>query len=155
MPYEVTVKELPPQRVAAVKRHTSMAMIGSTVQQGFVTLMSTMGKAGVAPAGPPFIVYHSVMGQGGDGDIEISIPVAGSFESEGDVYGAVIGGGLVASTIHRGPYDQVGPAYQTLTAWIPEHGHEIAGPSREIYLTDPQRTPNPADYVTEIVFPIR
>lgn len=38
---------------------------------------------------------------------------------------------------------------------IQEHGHEIAGPSREIYLTDPSETPDPADYLTEIQFPIR
>jgi len=155
MPYEVEVKELPPQQVAGVKRRTSMATIGSTIQQGFVTLMSTMGKAGIAPAGPPFIVYLDVFDRESDGDIEICIPVAGPFTGEGDVYGTVVGGGPVASTVHRGSYDQIGTAYQTLTAWIQEHGRQIVGPSREVYLTDPQRTPDPADYVTEIVFPIR
>ena len=155
MPYEVKVKELPPQQVAAVKRRTSMEAIGNTVQEGFAALMSAMGKTGLAPAGPPFIVYHSVIDQQSDGDIEICFPVAGPFEGEGDVYGAVVEGGSVASTVHRGSYDKVGAAYQTLTTWIQEHGHEVAGPSREVYLTDPQRTPDPADYVTEIVFPIR
>lgn len=120
-----------------------------------MTLMTRIGKAGIVPAGPPFIVYHSVIDQQSDGDIEICVPVAGPFEGEGDVYGAVIEGGSAASTVHRGSYGEIGPAYQTLTGWIQEHGHEIAGPPREVYLTDPQQTPNPADHVTGIVFPIR
>jgi effector-binding domain-containing protein len=49
----------------------------------------------------------------------------------------------------------VGAAYEALTAWIAEHGRAIDGPPREIYLTDPDETPNPADNVTEVQFPIR
>lgn len=155
MAYDVRVKELPPQQVAAVRRRTSMDAIGNTIQEGFVTLMSAIGKAGIAPAGPPFIVYHSVMDEGSDVDIEICIPVASPFEDEVAVHGAVIEGGRVASTVHRGSYDEVGPAYEAITGWVREQGHEVAGPPREVYLTNPQQTPNPADHVTEILFPIR
>ena len=70
------------------------------------------------------------------------------------MYGREVEGGAVAWTTHRGPYDEVGPAYHTVAGWIQEHGHEIAGPPREVYLTDPGSTP-PSEFLTEIQFPIR
>jgi effector-binding domain-containing protein len=60
----------------------------------------------------------------------------------------------VAWTTHQGPYDEIGPAYHTVSGWIQGRGHEIAGPPREIYLTDPSETDDPDEYLTEIQFPI-
>ena len=73
---------------------------------------------------------------------------------DGEVVGRAEPATLVATTVHRGPYDEEGPAYQTVDAWVQEHGHASAGPAREVYLTDPDETPDPADYLTEIQFPI-
>jgi effector-binding domain-containing protein len=64
----------------------------------------------------------------------------------------------VAWTVHRGPYDpcdEIGPAYHTIAGWIQDHGHEVASATREVYLTDPDETPDEADYLTEVQFPIR
>jgi effector-binding domain-containing protein len=90
-----------------------------------------------------------------DGDVEICVPLAEPFEGTNAVMGRDVGAVTAATTVHRGPYGEIGPAYHTLTGWIQEHGHEIAGPPREVYLTDPQETPDEADYLTEVVFPIR
>lgn len=59
----------------------------------------------------------------------------------------------VASIMHKGPYDSVGPDYDALTEWIARKGHAIAGPPMEIYYSDPAETA-PEDYLTEIRFPI-
>jgi effector-binding domain-containing protein len=59
----------------------------------------------------------------------------------------------VASTVHRGPYEEVGPAYHTLSGWIQDNGHQIAGPPREIYRNDPQEVP-PEEVLTEVQWPI-
>lgn len=153
MPYEVAVKQVAAQEVAAVKKYCSTRTVGSEIQQGFTALMMYLGKEGVAPAGPPFIVYHEVIDDQTAGDIEICMPVARPVAGDGDVYGMQLAGGAVATTVHQGPYDEIGPAYHTLTGWIQEHGHEIAGPPREIYLNDP-RSVAPEDILTELDFPI-
>ncbi len=54
---------------------------------------------------------------------------------------------------HRGPYDEIAPAYHTITGWVQDHGHQITGAPREIYLNDPQIV-IPADLLTEVQFPI-
>ena len=155
MPYEVQVKELPAQHVAVVRKHASMKTIGQDVSSGFATVGQAVGMSGVPMAGPPFLVMFDVIDEESDGDIEIAFPVAAPFPGSGEVEGRELEATTVASTVHRGPYDEIGPAYTTVVGWIQEHGHEVAGPPREIYLSDPQETPDPADYVTEIQFPIR
>ena len=155
MPYEVQVKELAAQHAAVVRRHTTAATIGQEICQGFGLLGEAIGRADVPIAGPPFLVMQEVIDEVSEGEFELGFPVAAPFEDAGEVRGAELPATTVAWTLHHGPYDEVGPAYHTLTGWIQEHGHEIAGPPREVYLTDPQETPDPADYVTEVQFPIR
>ena len=154
MPYEVQLKEVPAQQVAIVRRHTTISTIGKDIGAAFAELGESVGRAGVPMAGPPFLIMHDVIDEETDGDIELAFPLAAPFAGAGEVRGEELPATTVAWTVHRGPYDEVGPAYHTITGWIQEHGHEIAGPPREIYLTDPGETPDPADYLTEVQFPI-
>lgn len=153
--HEVTVKEVPAQHLATIRKHATMATIGQDVSSGFAAVGEAVGRTGAQMVGPPYLVMFDVIDEESDGDIQVAFPVAESFAGSGDVVGEETPAMTVASTVHRGPYDEVGPAYHTLIGWIQEHGHEIAGPPREIYLTDPQETPDPTDFVTEIQFPIR
>jgi effector-binding domain-containing protein len=155
MPYEVQVKELPAQRAAVVRKHTTSATIAQDVGAGFGQLGEAIGRAHDPVMGPPFLVMLDVIDEDSEGEFELGFPVAAPFPDAGDVRGIELPAMTVAWTIHHGPYDELGPAYHTLTGWIQEHGHEVAGPPREVYLTDPGATPDPADYVTEVQFPIR
>lgn len=154
MGYEVQVKEVSAQHVAVVRKHASMATIGQDVQSGFAAIVQAASSAGVPIAGMPFLVMFDVIDEGSEGDIEIGFPVAKPFPGAGEVEGREDPPTTVASTVHRGPYDEVGPAYQAIQDWIHEHGHEIAGPPRELYLNDP-REAGEDETLTEIRFPIR
>ena len=69
--------------------------------------------------------------------------------------GRELPGGRVAYTLHSGPYESVGPIYAVLQKWIQEHGHECAGPPREVYLVGPGQVSDPAAFRTEVQWPIR
>ena len=155
MPYEVQVKEVPAQHVAALSKHTSLATIGEDVSAAFTQIWGVIGPRGIVPMGPPFLVMNDALDEVTEGDVELCVPIAEPFEGSGEVTGHDVEGVTAATAVHRGPYAEIGPAYHTLTGWVQEHGHEIAGPSREVYLTDPMETPDEADYLTEVVFPIR
>lgn len=49
-------------------------------------------------------------------------------------------GGLFAAARHQGPYNQIQLTAHALLAWCAEHGHQPAGPIREVYLDDPRTT---------------
>lgn len=153
MPYEIEIQEASPQLVAATRIQTSLAKIGNDIGAGFGSLMQALGSERIAPTGAPLIVYHDVIDEETDGDIEICVPIAADFSGNDDVYRRELEGGSMATTIHRGPYQQIALAYHTLTGWISEHGHEMAGPPREIYLNDPQTVPA-EELLTRVEFPI-
>lgn len=153
MPYEVELTEASPQLVAAIRIHTTMSEIGNDIGAGFGSLIQAMGSEGVSPAGTPLIVYHDVIDEETDGDIEICIPVSAEFAGGGDTYGRQLEGGTMATAVHHGPYEEIAPAYHTLTGWISEHGHEMVGPPREVYVNDPQTVPA-EELLTRVEFPI-
>lgn len=154
MQYDITVTEVAPQQVAAIKKHTARATISNDIAAGFGSIVHAMGSSGVAAAGAPLIVYHSVIDDQTSGDIEICIPTAGEIAGDGEVYSRELEGGTVATTTHRGPYHEMAAAYRALTNWIAENGHEMAGPPREHYLNDPT-TVAPQDLLTRVEWPIR
>ena len=153
MPYDVTVKELNDTKVVSVKIETSLETIGDQIGEGFGALWHTTTEQGASFSGAPFIVYHDIIDEETPGMVEICAPVAGEVNDSGDVHAGVIKGGPVASTLHKGPYNEVGPAYHALSTWISEHGHVPAGPPRETYLNDPQQVPED-QLLTEVAWPI-
>lgn len=154
MPYRIVVKEVAAQPVAGLRLRASLATIGAAVQEGFGRVAGAVGAAGAEPAGMPFVVYHDVIDEQSEGDVEMCVPVpAGTVLPDGPVRYREIAGGTVAATVHQGPYQEISPAYHVVTGWIEENGRAAAGAPREIYLNDP-RTVTPDDLLTEVQFPI-
>jgi effector-binding domain-containing protein len=58
------------------------------------------------------------------------------------------------TAIHRGPYQEVGVAYTRLFEYIEEHGLELAGPSRALYLNDPEEVTE-EELMSEIQLPVK
>jgi effector-binding domain-containing protein len=155
MTYEVHVHEVAPQTAASIRGRAAWADLGAFVGGSLQELFHVAGSQGARFAGPPYAIYHHADSTEAEVDVEVGVPVAESVEPEGRVVATTIAGGLVATTMHCGPYENVGPAYQALGEWVQEHGHEMAGPPREVYLTDPNTVPDPGANRTEIVWPIR
>jgi len=153
MPYAIELEDVAPRLVAAARLHTNLRQIGEDIGTGFGLITQALGRESIAPAGPPLIVYPDMIDNETDGDIEVCMPVDRAISGDSNVYGRELEGGTMVTTVHHGRYQEIGLAYHTLTGWISEHSHEIAGPPREIYLNDPQMVP-PEDLLTRIEFPI-
>ncbi|REK12522.1 MAG: MerR family transcriptional regulator [Actinobacteria bacterium] len=153
MPYEVNVKTVQDQRVAALRKHATHQTIGDEIAGGFATLMQAVMSSGTSPNGAPLIIFHDVIDEQNDGDIEICIPIGEANFEDGEVVARTLPGGPMAFTMHKGPYQEVTPAYHALLAWIDDRGHAtLAGP-REIYLNDPTQVEE-EELLTEIQWPI-
>ena len=50
-------------------------------------------------------------------------------------------GGLFVQILHVGPYEEEEESIDKLLWWVKHKGYQIAGEHKEIYLTDPRRTP--------------
>ncbi len=153
MPYEIEIIDCPERAVASIRVRTNLREIGNHIGTSFGTLMRVLSDNDLRPAGPPLTVYHEVIDQETDGDIEVCIPLQQVFAGTGDVRGRQLEGGAVATTTHTGPYEEISPAYHALTEWIAGQGYEIAGPPREIYLNDPQEVA-PDALLTRLEYPV-
>lgn len=154
MNYDVTTKTVPDTLVAGLRITTDQGSIGAHMARGFPALVQAVVEAGGAPGGMPFSLYHDVIDEESAGDIELVVPLVGDLERElpEPMTTRVLPGGTVATTVHRGPYAEVAPAYHVLTGWLQEHGREPSGSPREIYLNDPTDVPE-SEYLTEVQYP--
>lgn len=153
---EVTVKKTGPMTVAFLSRKGPYTLISDA----FGKLYGWIGEKGYIPAGPPLGVYFNAPEQVPAEELlwEIRSPIAGNVAPGGpDKKGfgvKRVEGAMVAATMHKGPFEQVGHAIRALEAWIAENGYEIVGPYEEVYLSDPAKTP-PKELLTELRFPVR
>jgi len=155
MQYEIHLRETQPQPAASIQGRAAWAELGAFISGALTEIFGAAGGQGVRFAGPPYGIYHSPDSTEAEVDLEIGIPVAEPIEPSGRVVATVIPGGLVAATVHAGRYEEVAPAYRALGEWVQEHGHETAGPPREVYLVGPEQVQDPGALRTEIVWPIR
>lgn len=100
-------------------------------------------------------MYHDPEFKEDDLDVEIGIPVAEPVPGQDRITGGELPPGPVAYTVHAGPYNEIGAAYRAVMAWIQAHGHESAGPPREVYLVGPGQARDENEYRTELNWPIR
>jgi effector-binding domain-containing protein len=149
--YQISEKELPTQLALTHRAPVTMATIGDGVGRAFGVLMEHGGRTGAQWAGPPFILYPEAC----DGEFEITVcmPVVPGADGGDAVTLERVPGGLVATTVHVGPYSEVGKAYTALQKWMTDNGRRPAGMVREIYLNDPN-TVAAEELLTEIDWPI-
>lgn len=150
--YEVVEKDLPAMLVATVTERVPLTAAGSVIPAAFRTLMEVVAPIGYG-SGMPGVVYHEMDPQR-PGDIEVFMPVKEEFDPPPGVSVKTFEATHVASTMHHGPYDQVGRAYEALTTWLADHRKEPVGPPRELYLNDPHEV-GIQEALTEIDWPVR
>lgn len=140
--------------VASIRTRASLATVGKEIQTAFERLGEVVGRVGLGD-GMPGIITHEMPAEGTDDDmdVEILMPIRERMEPPPGIEVHVLEGGTVASTTHRGRYDQVGRAYEALTAWVPAHGRDFGGPPREFYLNDPHLV-GEEEALTEVRFPL-
>jgi effector-binding domain-containing protein len=150
MPYEIQIKDVPDQLVASVRRLATMSTVGKEIPEAFRELAEAVGPVGFGQ-GMPGVEYLGEVGPDTEWEMVVFVPVAERFEPPEEMEVAVLPGTTFASTIHRGPYEECGAAYDALRTWIAESEYEMAGPPRELYLNDPREEEEP---LTEILFPV-
>ena len=139
MAYSCTLVDRSEQPTLVVRTRAAVERLPQVLGPAWGSIMAYASKAGAEPSGPPFVAYHDMDMQ----DLDL----------EGDVRSARLPAGQAVETVHVGPYDQLGSAYEALEAWMKANGRVAGGPPHEHYLNDPQETP-PGELRTRIVWPL-
>ena len=157
MSYDVVKKELAAQPVLLVRRRVPRSEIAATIGAVLPSIFQYAQQHGLALSGHPLTRY-SEMGPGMV-TMEPGMRISGAKNSApasgGDVIEDTLPAGPAAATIHSGTYDTLSQAYAALEVWIESNGFEAAGSPWEDYITDPAEHPDPKDWKTEVLWPIR
>jgi DNA-binding transcriptional MerR regulator len=150
---EVEVKEVPEQPALVIRDRVLMEKLPEIIPSRIDEIHGHMQTVGATFTGPPFIVCPYPDDEGLV-DLETGWPVDGTFPGEGRVELATLRACTVVSYMHRGHYAELGRSYRALEAFLEREGLTRNGPAREIYPTSPQEVEDPADWLTEVQFPI-
>ncbi len=151
---KVEVKEIEAVKVLAIKATVPSAEVGAKLGELFPKLMQYVGEKGIQMAGPPYSKYYSWDPQG-DTEMEAGVPIAGEAESKGDIEYLELPAVKVATALHIGPYESIGPVYEAIQKYIDREGMKVTGAVWEEYLTDPNAEPDPNKYKTQVYYPVK
>lgn len=120
---------------------TAPEAISAGMSQAFDELAAFIADHEVAPTAPPLAIYY-------DYNEDHTTWVAGFPASDADLAkadGAVQAlrapGGKVLTHLYKGPYSGLKTVYDALMAQMASDGLRMAGPAWEVYLNDPDQTP--------------
>jgi effector-binding domain-containing protein len=140
-PGRPTICESPPRLVLYQHRVTTEEDLPATLGRAFGELYERIGDAHVEPAGEPFVVYLESSKPGVRWEMDICAPVSARVRESADFGFMEMPAGRVVSYLHIGPYQDLGQAYEAIQRYVKEQGLTVAGPPREIYLSEPDVPP--------------
>ncbi|MER7245452.1 MerR family transcriptional regulator [Kribbella sp. NPDC000426] len=152
---DIVVKDLPAGRLVALTA-TAASFTPEDITPIVRPLCAELGRrlpdADVHPAGRLTCLYER--NHASEDEVVVRATVPAAVDAGGNLNGLEVidlPAMRAATLVHRGPIDQVLPAWQALARWIDENNHRAAEPARELYLDTPEY---PADWVTELQEPI-
>ena len=157
----------PPDTTTAIARRsvpaTPAAAIRQVVDRGDVLpwwegalgeLHASVRAQDLDATGPSGGLYPSELFQHDRGEATVFIPVLGPVRAIGRVAPVVIPAAELAVISHAGSLADVDLSYGRLGSYATTHEISVDGPLREYYLRGAIDTPDPADWTTEIGWPI-
>jgi effector-binding domain-containing protein len=128
MLYLISHHHVDPILIAVIRSRVKQADLSTVVPQQCGEVWSFCRAAGLPKPGRHVAYYLD-----GEINLEVGVEVVQPFVGNDRVVCSALPGGMVASTIHMGPYSQLGAAHLAIHDWCKQQGHTLAGPSWEIY----------------------
>ena len=152
MNYDISQQPVEAMTLIAGTARCEHAKIAEVLARLLPASFQYVSKAGIAMVGPPTSLYTDW----GPGMVTLTagIQVAPGSKGSGEMQAVELPPGDAAVTVHTGPYDGLGDAHAAVEVYLHEQGLTRSGAIREVYLTDPGEVPNPADWKTQVVWPL-
>lgn len=147
------IRTIEPQHALVIRSRVPRSEIAATIGQNLGRIVPYALGAGGVLAGQPFARYPDF----GPGmiTIEVGMPLAAPVAGQDDIESFTLPAGLTAVAMHGGAYEKLPETFAAFEAWIASEEHQPAGPPWEVYVNDPAEHPDPADWRTEIYWPVR
>jgi len=148
--------DVPSALYAGKSFSSSMENIGDSMAKAFPEVYSAVTEKGVEPAGMPFSIYNKMDMANQSCDYTAAIPLAARIDTANGIECNERPACKALKLTHVGPYHHLGNAWATGMQDIQHHKHKMDKkiPAFEIYLDDPENTPE-AELRTEVYIPVK
>jgi len=148
----ITRQQVPAQTTLIVRSQVTREELPDAIGAGMGRVFPYAQRAGIAIAGRPFARYVGMDGE--QMSIEVGAPVVAPAKGEGEIEVGSIPGGPVVVGVHMGPYDQLHETFEAMERWLAENGLRSGGAPWESYITDPDELSDPAQWRTDVYWPL-
>ncbi|MGW6279524.1 MerR family transcriptional regulator [Kribbella sp. NPDC055071] len=148
----VDYRFIPAFRAYGITDRVSRDDIGPWCDDVFGRLGAVAGAAGIV--GTSGATYGDEFFTEDIGEVVAFIPVTPDQPPAEGVELVDLPGGFFAIAVHSGAFTDYDRTYGALGSHVAEHCEVAPGPIRELYVVGPGDTPDPADYRTEVCWPI-
>lgn len=149
---EIRTVEHRAQPTAGVRKQVPMTGLTEFFSRAFEETMAALQAQGQYPIGPPFGKYYGAPGE--TVDVEAGFPVAQPITPSGTVVPGELPEGRIVEAVHVGPFDTLRDTYAELERYMDQAKLPRAPVMWENYLSNPETEPDPANWRTEICWPI-
>ena len=154
MNYNVTIRTLP-ERYAATCRLTIPRYEDEA--QVWRVLCQETDHLPLIPSDPCYCCVAFLDGEFKERDVTVEAQktVKGHYADTEHVKFRTLPAVTYAGCTFQGGYEQISDVTAALTAWIEANGYAYDGPMFDIYHVSPHETDDPAQFVTEVCYPVR
>src|SRR5438552_4700744 len=128
MNHDVRLEQFSSRPLAVVRRRASLQELTRVVPDACGTVWNVVRAQNIVGAGRHVALYWD-----GVINLEVGVELDTPFAGHGEVVSSALPGGLVATTVHFGPYNRLHEAHEAIRQWCADHGYTPAGPNWEIY----------------------
>jgi len=152
MDYQFKVSETIAWPTLAVRTRTPVTQLPKVLGQTYDLIYQYLQEIGEKPVEAAYAAYYNM--DMNDLDIEVGFVVAKPLPGRGRIYSSEIPGGNQASTMYKGPYNQMEPVYKAFSEWMVANNYIPTGVVYELYYNDLSQVPE-SELLTKIVFPLK
>lgn len=149
--YEIKTLDFPGATYAGIRKEMAVSEITAFFGTSYGKIMGGLQKKGMTPSGAPVGLYYSWDEAGQMTDLAAAIPVNAVAQIEGvEMIELPAAKALVVE--YYGPYDGSGEAHYALDDYMKDRCLKQTGAAIEEYITDPASEPDPAKWLTRIIY---
>lgn len=131
MEYQVSVKQVLEQPIAAARQRTTFALVSQQIGKLLDHPWQLIRQhPGLRTDGDNVAIYWDTAG---GGSVEVGVQVTAPFQETEEVVCSATPAGKVAMTSHFGPYNQLEAPHLAIRKWCRQNGYEITLPYWEVY----------------------
>jgi DNA gyrase inhibitor GyrI len=150
---KIELRVLAGHKTAIIRDEVPVSGLAEAMGRMLQAVMSTIQEQGIEPASQPFARYHSM---GETVDFEAGVIVTSPIQLAGEVKPGDLPAGPAAIAVHTGTYETLGNTHAAMRRWLDANpAQQQNGGPIEIYVSDPAAEPDPAKWMTEVIYPLK